>query len=640
MVGRAAAGLALLGLLASLSLAAPALAAPAWVAPQDLSLPGRNAEEPQAAIDPAGNAVAVWARSNGTHTIIQSASRPTGGSWTSAVSLSAAGRNAERPQVGVDAAGNAVAVWMRTNGAHTIIQSASRALGGQWTAGMDLSAAGRDAKEPRLAIDPAGNAVAVWARFDGFDDIVQAAVRTPGGAWLPPDDLSAGGENAKEPQVAIDPAGNAVAVWSRFDGSHFIAQAAARAPGGAWAPAADISEEGESATEPDLALTPSGSAIAVWSRDEGADQIVQSAVRPPGGAWGNPMDASPAGRRSTEPQVAVDPAGNAAAVWKRSDIGPYTIVQAASMAAGGGWSGAQDLTGFGESVETPQVAIDPGGNAVALWGRSSGAPTVIEGRIRPAGGGWGPPVNVSSIGRTATEPDLALDPAGDGVAVWSREDGVNTIAQAAGFDGAGPLMLGLSVPPAATVRQLIAFSVTPFDVWSPISAIAWSFGDGGGAHGPAVTHSFERPGVYPVSVTALDQHGNGAGAAGVVTVYRKPAAGKNIRVRRGRALLRLRCPSPAGCSGMLRLVAPVEIKRKRRSTGKRRLIRKRRQIGRKAFSIPGARTSTVRVRLTKKGRVAVHRAGRRGLRTQLTGPGVRHRLVILYGVRFLRRRQR
>lgn len=33
------------------------------------------------AVDPAGGAVAVWSRSNGTNTIIQSASRPAAGAW-------------------------------------------------------------------------------------------------------------------------------------------------------------------------------------------------------------------------------------------------------------------------------------------------------------------------------------------------------------------------------------------------------------------------------------------------------------------------------------------------------------------------------------------------------------------------------
>ena len=122
--------------------AAPAQAAPAWLASQDLSVPGRDAEAPQVAIDAAGGAVAVWARFDGFDSIIQSSSRPPGGSWSRPVDLSAPGQDAEEPQVGVDAAGNAIAIWSRSNGLHTIVQAATRTAGGGWAPATDLSAGG------------------------------------------------------------------------------------------------------------------------------------------------------------------------------------------------------------------------------------------------------------------------------------------------------------------------------------------------------------------------------------------------------------------------------------------------------------------------------------------------------------------
>ena len=118
-----------LGAVAALVLAAPAAAAPAWLVPTNLSAPGRDATEPQIAVDAAGNTAAVWARTNGSHTIIQSTSRPAGGSWTPVFDLSAAGRNATEPQVAIEPGGRAVAVWSRSNGAHTVIQGASKPAG-------------------------------------------------------------------------------------------------------------------------------------------------------------------------------------------------------------------------------------------------------------------------------------------------------------------------------------------------------------------------------------------------------------------------------------------------------------------------------------------------------------------------------
>ena len=100
-----------------------------------------------------------------------------------------------------------------------------------WLAPQDLSAAGQHAYDPQVAVDGRGNAIAVWRRSEGTNTIVQAAVRTSGGSFGAPQDLSTAGQNAYDPQVAVDGRGNAIAVWSRFDGTNFIVQAAVRAAG-------------------------------------------------------------------------------------------------------------------------------------------------------------------------------------------------------------------------------------------------------------------------------------------------------------------------------------------------------------------------------------------------------------------------
>ena len=109
----AAIALIVLGLLAA---AAPAAAHRAWLVPANLSAPGRDATEPQVAVDGSGAAVAVWARFDGSDTIIQASARPAGGAWGPAVDLSQSGRDSKAPQVAVDASGDAVAVWARKSG--------------------------------------------------------------------------------------------------------------------------------------------------------------------------------------------------------------------------------------------------------------------------------------------------------------------------------------------------------------------------------------------------------------------------------------------------------------------------------------------------------------------------------------------
>lgn len=43
--------------------------------------------------------------------------------------------------------------------------------------------------------------------------------------WSAPIHISISGQNASKPQIAVDPFGNAIAVWHRFDGRHSIVQA-------------------------------------------------------------------------------------------------------------------------------------------------------------------------------------------------------------------------------------------------------------------------------------------------------------------------------------------------------------------------------------------------------------------------------
>jgi hypothetical protein len=126
-----------------------------------------------------------------------------------------------------------------------------------------------------------------------------------------------------------------------------------------------------------------------------------------------------------------------------------------------------------------------------------------------------------------------------------------------------------------------------------------------------------------VTVVGADGLGFTGAAHAAIVIYPKASAARRGLVRHGRALLRLRCPSTANCDGAVKLIAGMKIRRGKHIVGKRV------QIGRSRFAIPPKKTTTVPVRLTPKGLRLVYRAGTKGLRTQLTGPGVKHRIVVL-----------
>ena len=357
----------IIGLLTAGALAGPAGAAPQgpWALPAgDLSATGGSAGNPQIAIAPDGSTTAVWYRFNGTHTIIQAATQPPGGAFGLPVDLSATGQNANTPQIAIAPDGSATAVWDRYDGTNNIIQASTRPPGGAFAVPVDLSAIGRNAIDPQIAIAPDGSATAVWRRFNGNNDIVQAATRPPSGAFGAPVDLSAVGRNAVSPQIAIAPDGSTTAVWSRPNGTNVLIQAATRPPGGAFAVPVDLSATGQTAFDPQIAIAPDGSATVVWRRYNSTHYIVQAATRPPSGTFGPPVDLSAIGQDANTPQIAIADDGSATVVWRRSN-GTHYIVQAATRPPSGAFGTPVDLS-VGQNAFDPQIAIAPDGSTTAV----------------------------------------------------------------------------------------------------------------------------------------------------------------------------------------------------------------------------------------------------------------------------------
>ncbi len=444
---------AALGILAAGLLgAAPACAAPAWLSPAKLGDTGKGAlaPRPELAIDAAGEAVAVWERRAHGSSVIQAASRPPGGTWSAPAVLSRKGQEVGEPEIAVDAAGRAVAVWQRSFRGDVIVDSASRAPGGAWSRPVDISEKGGRAMVSQVAVDPDGTAIAVWQRFDGRNTVVQGASQPSAGAWSRPVNLSAGGQEALGPQVAVGAGGAAVAVWRHVSGFKVVVQSASRRPGGAWTKPVDVSRKGEEAFAPQVAIDSAGEAVAVWEQSGGDGYSVEAATRPPGRAWSRPASLSPKGSDATSPQVAVDDAGEAVAVWKSR--GEYSIVQGAARPSGGAWSRPVALSANGGNAIEPQIALDGAGEAIAVWQRSDGRGFIVESAARPPAAAWSAPTLLSAKGREGEEPQVAVAAGGEAVAVWGRFVGSEMIVEGAARPGARR-----SAPIQAQNRDLIGF---------------------------------------------------------------------------------------------------------------------------------------------------------------------------------------
>ena len=320
-----------------------------------LSAPAAQLDAPEIAVDGSGDAVAVWHTWVGGQSAVFAAVRR-GESWGAAAEISVPGEASFAASVDVQA-GRAIVVWAAIDGGLSVIRSRSHLLSDtDWGPVETVSLPTSHAYRPRVALDDAGNAVAVWRWWRSGYFVVQSAART-GSGWSLPEDLSAPGEDAEPPRVAVDGAGNAVAAWLRPVGPARMAQVAVRPVGGAWSSAENLSHRGGSVTDVVLAANRAGDFIVGW-RHRG---VFWSSIRGRGrSAWGDRESTKPA-CRTCNARVAIDEEGNATAAWASG-----SLVEASFRRAGSDWLRGFLLSRFDAYADRPDVAISSPGVATAV----------------------------------------------------------------------------------------------------------------------------------------------------------------------------------------------------------------------------------------------------------------------------------
>jgi hypothetical protein len=210
----------------------------------------------------------------------------------------------------------------------------------------------------------------------------------------------------------------------------FIPAAAQATP--TWLSAINLSDPGQDGFEPEVAVAPDGTVIAVWTHSDGSIYRVQSANRSPSGPWSATQTISDAGAAASGPAIAVDSSGNALAVWTQSD-GTNLRIRAAFKPAGSSFQADVPVSASGQDASAPDVSFDNSGSALVVWERSDGTNERVQAAIRTPGpsGTFGAVSTLSAAGQNGFEPKGAAGPNVDsnGVVVWTRSDGTNLRVQ-------------------------------------------------------------------------------------------------------------------------------------------------------------------------------------------------------------------
>jgi len=171
-----------------------------------------------------------------------------------------------------------VAVWQESDGTLEHILSNRYVAGVGWGAAARIedSDAG-DALKPQVAMDPEGNAVAVWQQFDGKSDGIWS--KRYGGeseVWSGAERIDGNDpRGATSPKVAMDAGGTAVVVWTQPDDIHISIWSNRYNTSFGWGTPGTIEDHhGGRGREPEVAMDPNGNAVAVWSQRVGqSDEI-------------------------------------------------------------------------------------------------------------------------------------------------------------------------------------------------------------------------------------------------------------------------------------------------------------------------------------------------------------------------------
>jgi len=320
------------------------------------------------------------------------------------------------------------------NNTNSTPQTISRAWG---TAVLIETNNAGSAANPQLSFDASGNAFAVWEQYDGtrfniWANRYTAATGTWGAAALIETD-NAG--QAYSPQVVIDSSGNATAVWHQSDGTRYhIWTNRYKVSTGTWGVAVKIETDNSGDAEyAEVAVDASGNVVAVWQQSQGsAREIWSNRYTAASGTWGIAVQIEGLSN-SNSPKVAIDASGNAVAVWSRFNSSYFNIWSNRYIASTGTWGTAQliETDTMGNSV-SPQVTIDVSGNVIAVWSKSAANPndiwsdryTICSNRYKAATNTWGTSERIDSDNTgSATGPQVAIDASGNAVVVWYQYDG-------------------------------------------------------------------------------------------------------------------------------------------------------------------------------------------------------------------------
>ena len=471
----------------------------------------------------AGDAVSAWTEvtaPNGVRIVRTARYEKAGGGWTPASTLfSNITLFAQDLDLAGDANGNAIAVWTAVsaslgNPMEFAVASFYAAASGAWT-DIPLPVTNHSAT-PVVAMNPAGDAVIAWRELLGVNAGLHAVRYAHASATWSGDERPAGASSgAALFDAAIDDGANIHLVWR---GAASIQSARFSAAGAAWGSVVNLGPYTNSqVVEPHVAVNGVGDAVATWESGGGIQAVLRSRSDQ---GWSAPSPIASGSGLDEFARPAIDPSGAVVVAWRRTGTSGAFGLQARRYQPGSGWSPIADLVDdAGQLPPSVAVAMDAAGNAFVVASRFVTAfadARLLAARYAVSTGAWTTTRDLTPAQQFAVLSDVAVDPAGDAVAVWLQSSGVQTTqvlrwdatppvpSIAALTSSPGTLSVSLGVPAStdpALAPTNLEYSLDGGSSWIPRAPA--------GIASPLVVPTMNDVVTYSLRVRAVNRAGAG-----------------------------------------------------------------------------------------------------------------------------------
>ena len=194
-----------------------------------------------------------------------------------------------------------------------------------------------------------------------------------------------------------------------------------------WAPEPTPLHDVRPGMSPEVGLDQQGNALALWvQRNAQGLWRVYASRYTAGTTWtlARMIDANVAGSAGGL-SLGSNATGQALALWELQN-GTGADLFSAEYVPGTGWSTPQPVEARPEAVSQPQVAVDAQGRGIAVWRQSDGTGESLWAAHHVPGQGWGTPRLLETEPGTVSAHALATDASGTAVVAWLQADTAGT----------------------------------------------------------------------------------------------------------------------------------------------------------------------------------------------------------------------